>query len=142
MTLPHVERLGDVTDEEIRALLAAGQNGATIECSVIGGAAGFDLTASLALDALALRVEAGELPATTTTMRPASGNVSYRSEQTANVAYASPPNQPCRLWMVNAQHVAPGRAWFQLECPVVVSDDGGSSCALGTSTVVVQNCSQ
>ena len=67
------------------------------------------------------------------------GSVIYRTAETVK-PYVSPQETPCVFWFEEAQYAQSGRVWMQFLCPVIQDPGTNTQCALGISTVAVENC--
>ena len=137
----HNEQIGYADSTEIRDLRKNGVGGAQVFCAVTSAGGGFDVEAELKLFANNMRVNISGIPSTATVDAPHPGTVTYQTQKTVK-PYTSPQDMPCEFWFVNSQEVAPGRVWAQFKCPEISDVSTNTVCALGESTVALQNCDQ
>ena len=137
----HNEQIGYADSTEIRDLKKNGAGGAQIFCAVQSAGGGFDIEAELKLFSTNLRVNIEGMPSTATVDSPHPGTVTYQTQKTVK-PYTSPLDTPCDFWLVNDQEVAPGRVWAQFSCESIEDVGTNTICALGESTLAMQNCDQ
>jgi hypothetical protein len=137
----HNEQIGYADATEIRALQKNGVGGAQIFCAVGGGGGGFDIEAELKLFSNNMRINIAGMPSDATLDNPHPGTVTYQTQKTVK-PYTSPQDAPCQFWFINAQEVAAGRVWAQFQCDTIEDVSTNTTCALGESTVALQNCDQ
>ncbi len=137
----HNEQIGYADASEIRDLKKNGVGGAQIYCAVSSAGGGFDVEAEMRLGNTNIRINIGSIPSTATEDSPALGSVTYQTQKTVK-PYTSPQDTPCEFWFANSQEVAAGRMWAQFRCPEIEDAGTNTVCALGESTVALQNCDQ
>jgi hypothetical protein len=137
----HNEQIGYADATEIRDLKKNGAGGAQIFCAVTGAGSGFDVEAELSLFSTNLRVNINGMPSTATEDSPHPGTVTYQTQKTVR-PYTSPQDAPCDFWFENSQEVAAGRVWAQFKCEQIEDVSTNTICALGISTIALQNCDQ
>ncbi len=137
----HNEQIGYADATRIGDLKKNGTGGAQIFCGVASGDGGFDVEAGLSLFSTNLYVNIFGIPSTATEADPHPGAVSYQTQKTVK-PYSSPQDQPCQFWFVNDQEVAAGRIWVQFRCDSIEDASTDTQCALGVSTLAIQNCDQ
>jgi hypothetical protein len=117
-----------------------GDAGADVFCSVTPSGNGFQAQGALEVGADVFEYKVN-LAATNDEANKATGSVSYRTVSTVS-KYTSPPETPCNFWVTPSQEVAAGRIWAQFECPQILNLSAGRGCAIGSSTIAMQNCDQ
>ena len=83
------------------------------------------------------KVTVNGLSPSSTQAEPALGSVTYRSVETIDF-FTSTEDFPCTFWITDQQEVNDGRVWAQYSCPLLQSKQ--RDCALGESTIALQNC--
>ncbi len=138
----HNSQIGNVNVTEILDLRKEGVGGAQIFCTVNSAGTGFDVNAELRLQNTKLRLTVNGLPSTATEAEPHPGSLTIQTQQSIT-AFTSPQETPCDFWFGGQdQQVAAGRVWAQFSCPVIEDPGTGKVCALGVSTIALQNCDQ
>lgn len=137
----HNEQIGYADATEIRDLKKNGVGGAQIFCAVSSAGGGFDVEAEMKLFSTNLRVNIKGIPSTATVDDPHPGTVTYQTQKTVK-PYTSPQDNPCDFWFLNSQEVAGGRIWAQFKCETIEDVSTNTICALGDSTLAMQNCDQ
>lgn len=138
----HNEQIGYADATEIRDLKKNGVGGAQIFCAVTSaGGGGFDVEAEMKLFSTNLRVNIKGISSAATIDNPHKATVTYQTQKTVK-PYTSPQDTPCNFWFLNAQEVAAGRVWAQFSCESIEDVGTNTICALGESTLAMQNCDQ
>ncbi|HHH28454.1 MAG TPA: hypothetical protein ENK57_08930 [Polyangiaceae bacterium] len=117
--------------------LRDGEAQAKIFCSVVPDGNGWNVAAELEEGPRSFKVTVNGISASSTQAEPATGGVTYRSVETIDF-FTSTEEFPCNFWITDQQQVNDGRVWMQYSCPLIQSK--GRDCALGESTIVLQNC--
>lgn len=137
----HNEQIGYADATEIRDLKKNGVGGAQIFCAVTSAGGGFDVEAELKLFSNNMRINIDGMPTTATIDAPHTGTVTYQTQKTVK-PYTSPQDEPCEFWFANSQEIAAGRIWAQFKCASIEDASTNTTCALGESTIALQNCDQ
>ncbi|HVY48629.1 MAG TPA: hypothetical protein VHB21_22230 [Minicystis sp.] len=135
---PHNGDVGMVSGTSASGVVANGDSGAEITCTVSGSGT-FAVDASAAASGNALTVHIPKIDTKATATNPAHGTASFASPNTSGIAYASPADKPCDFWFEGSQTVASGKIWASFSCDDV--SDGMHDCALPTGVIVFENCS-
>jgi len=119
--------------------LADGENGATIECSVLGSGpytfAAVIRGLSSEHDQVTLTITNGVVNAD---QRTGSATVAVFTPQLASTYRSAAGACPVS---VIAENVKPGSLWATVACPSITDPSTGASCAVGaTTTFVIENC--
>lgn len=117
--------------------LRDGEAQAQIFCSVVPEGSAWNVAAEMEEGARSFKVTVNGLSPSSTIDAPASGSVTYRSVETIDF-FTSTEEFPCNFWITDQQEVNDGRVWAQYSCPLLQSK--ARDCALGESTIALQNC--
>ncbi|WP_437574652.1 hypothetical protein [Sorangium sp. So ce887] len=137
----HSEILGDVTADQKTRMLADGEEGATVDCSVTGSGT-FAVTgrAKNSATATEIRVKIDGISPTATREMPATGSVSFSSARTSGIAFTSTTEEQCTFWFdpESEQGVDAGKIWVAFECTAVKS--GRDICEIRLGTLSFDSC--
>jgi len=136
----HTTDVGMISGAARTTVLVDGVNGADISCTV-SGAGPFSVNAKVIVGADGLVIT---VPAITTGAKkdaPATGGVSFFSATTLK-SFNSASDTPCSFYFLDGtpEGVAPGKAWMAFTCPKMI--ESMSTCAIGESYVILENCNQ
>ncbi|XXX74033.1 hypothetical protein WMF30_40945 [Sorangium sp. So ce134] len=138
----HSEVLGEVTAARRLRVVADGDEGATVDCSVTGSGT-FDVSAELRNSATATRItlKIDDISPSTTKEMPATGSIIFSSAKTSGTPYTSTTDEPCQFWFDadSEQGVDAGKIWVVFECPAVKS---GSqyTCEIRRGALALDSC--
>lgn len=137
----HSEILGEVTAAEKNQVLADGEEGATVDCSVTGSGS-FDVSARAKNSATAteIRVKINGINPAATQEMPATGSVSFSSAKTSGITFTSTTEDQCLFWFdpESDQGVDAGKIWVVFECPAVTS--GQYTCEIRRGALAFDGC--
>ncbi|WP_437596934.1 hypothetical protein [Sorangium sp. So ce590] len=137
----HSETLGDITADQRVQMLADGEDGATVDCTVTGSGT-FAVTGKARNSATATEIRVkidGISPAATQEM-PATGSVSFSSARTSGITFTSTTEEQCTFWFDpdSEQGVNAGKIWVVFECTAVRS--GRDICEIRRGTLAFDSC--
>jgi hypothetical protein len=134
----HNMMIGDVDDNDRRAVVVDGAGGAEIECTVTGSTS-FKVSETSALhQGRALAMGIASISKNSKQATPAKGFVAYASEKTVDT-YQPEVNTPCDFYFTDGtgQGVAAGKIWVSFNCPIVIAET--STCAM-SGYAIFENC--
>jgi hypothetical protein len=137
--MSHKEELGKVGATGKPELVTDGSSNATVDCTIKKSGAGFSVSADLdAAGRVILNVDG--LSDAATSDAPVQGQVTFASNGTGGLPYASPQSSLCNFWVdaAQGQYVKTGTAWFSFECPAVTQAE--YTCELSESYIALKNC--
>ncbi len=139
--MSHKSTMGTVSQTERTTVLVDGVKEASVACLVSGSGLGpFKLDASLSFEGTEkLQFNVAAIDSKATEAAPAKGNVGFSSLITGK-SFSS--DQPCDFYIESGggEAVKPGAAWLSFKCPSLV--ESISTCSLGESYVLIENCTQ
>ncbi|WP_437314454.1 hypothetical protein [Sorangium sp. So ce385] len=139
----HLEVLGEVSAARRLRMVADGEEGATVDCTVTGSGS-FDVSATLELKnstaATSVRIKIVDISPTATKEMPASGSIIFSSAKTSGTAFVSTSDEQCQFWFDadSEQGVDAGKIWVVFECPSVT--DGQYTCEITRGALALDSC--
>ncbi|AUX35577.1 MULTISPECIES: hypothetical protein [Sorangium] len=137
----HSEVLGEVTAARRLRVVADGDEGASVDCTVTGSGS-FDVSATLKNSATAtqVRIKIVDISPGATKEMPASGSVSFSSAKTSGTTFTSTTDEQCQFWFdaESEQGVDAGKIWVVFECPSVT--DGQYTCEIRRGALALDSC--
>jgi hypothetical protein len=132
----HGNAVGEVSDSTKQKLYSNGEDGAEVECSVVGSGS-FNATGKIYKGGSILQISIGSIAASATAAAPAIGSVSFASEKTQ----ASYNSNECQFYFVpnTDEGVDSGKLWVAFKCPTITSEQ--SVCKIDVGYVILENCS-
>jgi hypothetical protein len=138
---PHVAKVGAVDEQQITALVTAGEPVTDVSCTV-RGAGSFELSATIAEGATKLMVSVPSVDGSASEASPALGSAIHDSPETAR-PYVSTTDHPCQFFFSgSSEEIASGQAWLSFRCPVVEHVSTATSCGLEDGVLAVDRCKQ
>lgn len=141
----HTTAVGSVTASGREGVLVSGTQSAgedvDVSCQVTGTGT-FEVAGVVTLGGKGLQISIPKIDASATKDAPAAGSVSYNNADFTAGAYSSSTAKPCNFYFIpsTGEGVASGRIWVAFTCPEVV--DGMSTCSLGESFAIFENCTE
>jgi hypothetical protein len=132
-------QVGDVSESAITTRVTDGAADASVSCSVSGSGKGpYSVDGALSMGADSLQISIPAISASATSNAPAVGSVAYESDATVSLYTSS----ACNFYFVTTspESVAAGKIWVAFTCPSITSASVGSTCSLGESYAVFENC--
>jgi hypothetical protein len=137
-----VGQLGSVTTSTKDKVIVDGSLEGNIACAVKGTST-FSVHAEASDQEVALIIDIPAIDAAATAAAPAKGTVSFSAPNTGSV-YSSPAATPCDFYFTSptglSEGIASGKVWVSFVCPTIVS--GQSTCELGESVAIFENCTE
>jgi hypothetical protein len=139
----HEGRIGSVSGTDHLRVLVDGEEGADITCRVAGaGPFAVTATASQATTehVYGFSMAIPSIAASATVDAPATGGITFASEDTGGDSLTSDNNNPC-LFYFNAaagQSVSAGKIWVSFNCPAMLLDT--STCPINEGHAIFENC--
>jgi len=136
---PHPFQLGVTNPSDTGQIifLRDGEADAKVFCSVTAANGGWNASAEIEDGPRSFKFTVNGISPDNDATSPATGSVTYRSVETVNY-FTSTDEYPCQFWLNDQQEVNDGRVWMQYSCPLI--QNGTRDCALGESTIAMQNC--
>lgn len=117
-------------------------DGASVSCTVQGSGP-YKVQASASQSGKSLSFSIAAIDKSATAAKPATGNLSYSSPNTAGNGYVNASDTPCKFWFESGtgEDVSAGKVWLAFSCDAVRDDGHDSTCAIKSGYAIFENCS-
>jgi len=141
----HQSVMGIISQSARTQIAIDGVKGAEIACTVSGKDLGpYTIDANMTFEGTeVLTISVPKIDGKATEAAPAQGSVGFSSAVTGGDFFSS--DKPCDFYIeaggpAGSEGVKPASAWLSFKCPSIV--ESNTTCGLGESYVLIENCGQ